>query len=66
MDRYELSDAIELLEQMIKEQEQKMNRAMSLQLVHEGIKLTTMYQILSAFKKNHQTKKSSAGTDDLE
>lgn len=66
MDRYELSDAIKLLEQMIKEQEQKMKGGMSLQLVHEGIKLTTMYQILSVFKKNHKTKKSSAATDDLE
>lgn len=66
MDRYELSDAIELLEQMIKEQEKKMKGGISLQLVHEGIKLTTIYQVLSVFKKKQQTKKSSAATDDLE
>lgn len=66
MEEYELSDAIELLEVIIQKQEQQMRGGSYSQLVHEGMRLTTMYQILSVFKKKHQTKKSSAGTDDLE
>ena len=66
MDQYELSDAIKLLEEIIWKQEQKMRGNSYSQLVHEGMRLSTMYQILAHFKKLDKKKKSSASTDDLE
>jgi hypothetical protein len=66
MNEWALDDAIELLEQIIKEKEKEINRGSYMEQIHAGKEIQSMYMILARFKGKNKTKKSPTGIGDLE